>query len=305
MMWPSSEQSLARMNLVRILIDIIVQILLLNLLHPKDEETNGRVVIDTEAEIAIIFFDQNIQPGCGILILWFHGKIRDDMKGFYRCKYVNSETGQEKYSACTQFASTYARKAFPCWDEPAIKAQFRLTMIVPKDMVALSNTNIVSEIPCKDDLSLKVVQFAETPRMSTYLLAYLFGEYEYLEMKTDKRVSVKVYTPIGKREHGKFSLEMATKSLEFFEKYFNISYPLEKLDHIGVPDFLYGAMENWGLILYRESRVFLDPKNSSNITKESIATTVAHETAHQWFGNLVTMEWWTHLWLNEGKFRSL
>ncbi|XP_074598352.1 puromycin-sensitive aminopeptidase-like isoform X2 [Brevipalpus obovatus] len=263
-------------------------------------ETNGRVVIDTEAEIAIIFFQQNIHPGSGILTLWFNGKIRDDMKGFYRCKYTNSETGEEKFSACTQFASTYARKAFPCWDEPAIKAHFRLTIIVPKDMVALSNTNIVSENPFKDDPSLKVVQFAETPRMSTYLLAYLFGEYDYLETKTNTGVSIKVFTPIGKKEQGMFSLRMAERSLEFYEQYFNVPYPLEKLDHIGVSDFLYAAMENWGLILYRESRFLFDPENSSNITKIDIATVVAHETAHQWFGNLVTMEWWTHLWLNEG-----
>ncbi|XP_074597724.1 puromycin-sensitive aminopeptidase-like isoform X2 [Brevipalpus obovatus] len=264
-----------------------------------DERAEGEVSIDSDNQVARIKFIKNLQPGSGTLYMSFTGILNDQMKGFYRSKY-KAQNGEERYCATTQFETNFARRAFPCWDEPAIKARFQVTMIAPKDLTVLSNTNVVSETPHKEDAGLKVVKFGETPIMSTYLVAFVVGEYEYIETKTERGTSVKVYTQIGKKDQGKFALETASKCLTLFEKYFNIPYPLEKLDHIAIPDFASGAMENWGLVTYRETCILDDPKNTSSANREFIATCVCHETAHQWFGNLVTMEWWTHLWLNEG-----
>lgn len=148
--------------------------------------------------------------------------------------------------------------------------------------------------------NLRLIRFDRTPIMSTYLVAVVVGEYDYVEGKSEDGVLVRVYTPVGKKELGLFALEVATKVLPYYKEYFNIAYPLPKMDLIAIGDFSAGAMENWGLVTYRESMILVDPKNTSMIRKQSIALTVGHEIAHQWFGNLVTMEWWTHLWLNEG-----
>lgn len=194
--------------------------------------------------------------------------------------------------------ATDARRAFPCWDEPAIKATFDITLVVPKDRVALSNMPVVSEENLGDNL--RSVRFDRTPIMSTYLVAAVVGEYDFVEGTSSDGVLVRVYTPVGKNEQGLFALDVATKVLPYYKEYFNIAYPLPKMDLIAIADFSSGAMENWGLVTYRESMVLVDPKNTSLIRKQSIALTVGHEIAHQWFGNLVTMDWWTHLWLNEG-----
>ena len=263
------------------------------------DKVQGHVTIDSEDQVAHIKFPSELSPGSGVLQLSFKGELNDQMKGFYRCKY-KTPSGEERFSASTQFESTFARRAFPCWDEPAIKAKFQVTMIAPKNLTVLSNTNIVSETVCKDDPSLKVVQFGPTPIMSTYLVAFIVGEYEYIEKKTERGISVKIYTPLGKKEQGEFALDTAAKCLTLFEDYFKIPYPLEKLDHIAIPDFASGAMENWGLVTYREVSILVDPEKSSPKNREWCGIAICHETAHQWFGNLVTMEWWTHLWLNEG-----
>lgn len=147
---------------------------------------------------------------------------------------------------------------------------------------------------------LKVVKYATTPIMSTYLLAFVVGDFEYVEARSADGVLVRVYAPIGKKEQGKFALDVAVKTLPFYKSYFNIPYPLPKIDLIAIADFAAGAMENWGLVTYRETALLIDPVNSSSSNKQWVAIVVGHELAHQWFGNLVTMEWWTHLWLNEG-----
>nr|XP_016933786.1 puromycin-sensitive aminopeptidase isoform X2 [Drosophila suzukii] len=257
-----------------------------------------KIVYSAENETATLEFAQEIPAETqGVLHMSFTGELNDKMKGFYRSKYFGPN-GEERYAGVTQFEATDARRCFPCWDEPAIKATFDITLVVPKDRVALSNMPVIKEDSLQD--GLRRVRFDRTPIMSTYLVAVVVGEYDYVEGKSDDGVLVRVFTPVGKREQGTFALEVATKVLPYYKDYFNIAYPLPKMDLIAISDFSAGAMENWGLVTYRETFVLVDPKNTSLMRKQSIALTVGHEIAHQWFGNLVTMEWWTHLWLNEG-----
>ena len=218
------------------------------------------------------------------------------MAGFYRSKYIVD--GEERWMATTQFESTDARRAFPCWDEPALKSKFRVSLTIPSHLSALSNMPVAKKEERGDKQTFYA--FEETPIMSTYLLAFIVGEFDYVEDKTKEGVDVRVYTPLGKSEQGKFALHMATRTLSFFTEYFGIPYPLPKSDMIAIADFSSGAMENWGLITYRETALLIDEKNSSVTNKQRVAYVVAHELAHQWFGNLVTMEWWKELWLNEG-----
>lgn len=247
-------------------------------------------------ETVTFVFETPLTVGNGVLHLEFTGELNDKMKGFYRSKYF-TQSGEERFAGVTQFEATDARRCFPCWDEPAIKSTFDIVLIVPKDRVALSNMPVRSETE-RD--GLRYVKFDTTPIMSTYLVCVVVGEYDYVEDKSKDGVLVRVYTPVGKKAQGQFALEVATKVLPYYKDYFNIAYPLPKMDLIAISDFSAGAMENWGLVTYRETYLLVDPENTSHHRKQSIALTVGHEIAHQWFGNLVTMEWWTHLWLNEG-----
>ncbi len=199
--------------------------------------------------------------------------------------------------AATQFESTDARRAFPCWDEPMSKAVFDVTLIIPEDLVAISNTPAVSEEVLGD--GTKAIRFAETPLMSTYLLAFVVGEMASVEAKATDGTSIKVWATPGKVEYGQFAVETSARILDYMNDYFGIPYPLDKLDHIALPDFAAGAMENWGIITYRERILLFDPQSSTAATKQAIAEVMAHEIAHMWFGDLVTMEWWDNLWLNE------
>lgn len=252
-----------------------------------------------EQETVTFVFDAPLPVGNASLHVEFSGEINDKMKGFYRSKYTTA-SGEERHAGVTQFEATDARRCFPCWDEPAIKATFEIVLVVPKDRTALSNMPVISDIIVASDASLRTVTFDTTPIMSTYLVAVVVGEYDYVEDTSSDGVTVRVYTPVGKKEQGRFALDVATKVLPYYNDYFNIAYPLPKMDLIAISDFSAGAMENWGLVTYRETYLLVDPENTSLIRKQSIALTVGHEIAHQWFGNLVTMEWWTHLWLNEG-----
>ncbi|KXJ16551.1 Puromycin-sensitive aminopeptidase [Exaiptasia diaphana] len=233
--------------------------------------TAGDINYSKDDETATLVFPSDLPVGNGSIHLDFTGELNDKMKGFYRSKYIDN--GQEKYCAVTQFEPTDARRAFPCWDEPAIKATFDVTLVVPKDLVALSNMNVIEENPA-DDPSLKIVKYAQTPIMSTYLLAFVVGEYDYVEDQDQDGVLVRVYTPKGKSVQGKFALEVAVKTLPFYKEYFGISYPLPKMDLIAIADFAAGAMENWGLVTYRETALLIDPENSSSATKQWVALVV-------------------------------
>ncbi|KAJ8958114.1 hypothetical protein NQ318_006043 [Aromia moschata] len=276
--------------------EIVLNALDLNLdsvvLRGDKELTPTEIKQCTEEETARFSFASSIASGSYHLDIAFKGEINDKMKGLYRSKYIN-EKGEENYAAVTQFESTDARRCFPCWDEPALKATFDISLMVPKHLVALSN------MPVKASETVGMI-LKKTPIMSTYLVAAVIGEYDYVEDKSTDGVLVRVYTPKGKKEQGLFALEVATKVLPYYKEYFDIAYPLPKIDLIAIADFSAGAMENWGLVTYRETCLLVDPQNTSAVSKQWIALVVGHELAHQWFGNLVTMEWWTHLWLNEG-----
>lgn len=262
-------------------------------------DVDGTVNFKKESETVTFTFPQDLQVGKGTLKVVFTGELNDKMKGFYRSKYTGPD-GEDRYGAVTQFEASDARRSFPCWDEPALKATFDITLVVPKNRVALSNMPVISETDEPSDSNLKVVKYDRSPVMSTYLLAYVVGEYDFVEARDANDVLIRVYTPVGKKEQGQFALDVAVKTLPFYKEYFSIAYPLPKMDLIAIADFSAGAMENWGLVTYRETALLIDPKNSSSKAKQWVALVVGHELAHQWFGNLVTMEWWTNLWLNEG-----
>ncbi len=251
---------------------------------------------DGKRETVTLSFANPIAPGAAQLDLRFTGALNDKLRGFYRSQYVNPE-GEVSYLATTQFEATDARRAFPCWDEPSCKATFQLTLNIPTQMVAVSNTPIIDQAGL--DAGYKSIMFARTPVMSTYLMAFVIGDLTYIEQEAANNTRVGVWTTRGKEEQGRFALETSARMLSFFNDYFGIPYPLEKLDHIAIPDFAAGAMENWGCITYRETALLVDPDNSSAGTRQRVAEVVAHEMAHMWFGDLVTMEWWDDLWLNE------
>lgn len=251
-----------------------------------------------DQETVTLYFDAPLAVGAAQLFFKFNGELNDKLKGFYRSKYT-APNGEDRFAAVTQFEATDARRCFPCWDEPAIKADFDIELLVPSNRVALSNMEVIHH---EDNGAQQLFRFAKTPIMSTYLVAFVVGEFDYVEDTSSDGVKVRVYTPVGKKEQGRFALDVSVKVLPYYKDYFDIAYPLPKLDLIAISDFSAGAMENWGLVTYRETYLLVDPGNTSLIRKQSIALTVGHEIAHQWFGNLVTMEWWTHLWLNEGTF---
>lgn len=270
------------------------------LTYPDGSQVDStQVLLNDESEVAKLTFGTTpLKLGSAKLSINYVGELNDKLKGFYRSKYTHPN-GEERYAATTQFEAADARRALPCWDEPAVKATFDVTIVADESKTVLSN------MPCLDacaleGTNLKKFRFQRTPIMSTYLLAFVVGEYDYLEDTDKNGVIIRCYTPLGKKELGRFALEVATKTLPFYVEYFKIDYPLPKLDMIAIADFAAGAMENWGLVTYRDTCLLCDPQNSSLVSKQTVAIVVGHELAHQWFGNIVTMEWWTHLWLNEG-----
>ncbi|XP_055517309.1 aminopeptidase Ey-like isoform X2 [Leucoraja erinacea] len=235
------------------------------------------------------------------LFIEFEGPLADDLKGFYRSQYKD-ETGQTRIIATTQMQPTDARKAFPCFDEPAMKATFTISLLHEPKNTALSNMPILEN----KNLTINNVvwtntTFETTPKMSTYLLAFIVCDFGYIEQATDKPlIRIWARKQAINEGQGNYALNVTGPILTFFAKYYRVAYPLPKSDQIALPDFNAGAMENWGLVTYRETALLYDPKVSSNGNKERVVKVIAHELAHQWFGNLVTVKWWNDLWLNEG-----
>lgn len=234
-------------------------------------------------------------PGKYTLTLRFSGKIQDGLHGIYRSTY--DIEGKQKTIISTQFESHHAREAFPCIDEPEAKATFDLTLITPSGEAVISNMPLKSQ--ADKDRSL-TTSFETTPRMSTYLLAFVCGDLQYKEVMTKDNVAVRLWsTKVHSLDSLGYALDVIKKGIEFFNDYYGVPYPLPKSDNVAIPDFSSAAMENWGLITYREVIILTDPKTASQSNRETAAIVSLHELSHQWFGNLVTMKWWDDLWLNE------
>jgi puromycin-sensitive aminopeptidase len=252
--------------------------------------------LDPELQRATLAFEAPVVAGEWTLHLAFEGVLNDKLRGFYRSTYED-EQGTTHTIATTQFESADARRAFPCWDEPEYKAAFAITLVVPEDMAAISNGPEVAREPAGP--GLERVVFAHTMVMSTYLVAFVVGRLEITDPVEAGGVPVRIVHLPGKGHLTAFALDAAVFSLRYFTEYYDIAYPEAKLDMIAMPDFAQGAMENTGCITYRESLLLVDPDNATQPELENIADVVAHEIAHQWFGNLVTMRWWNGIWLNE------
>ncbi|KAL5559486.1 hypothetical protein UlMin_035697 [Ulmus minor] len=248
-----------------------------------------------EDEILVLEFTNTLPIGVGVLAISFDGILNDRRIGFFRSTYVLN--GKKEYIAVARFETDYARRCFPCWDEPALKATFKVILDVPSELTALSNMPVIEE---KVKGHLKTVSFQESPKMSTYLVAIVVGLFDYVEDHTSDGVKVRVYSQVGKTNQGKFALGVAVKMLEFFKGYFAEPYSLPKFDMVAIPYLGFAGMKNYGLVIVHEVLLLHDDQHAPAAHKQKVVIAVTNEIAHQWFGNLVTMEWWTQLWLKEG-----
>ncbi len=265
----------------------------LEIVEASIDGTGAKVSLDPKREHVTLTVSKPLSRGKATVSLRFRGVISDKMRGFYRSSYTAAD-GSKRWLATTQFEATNARRAFPCFDEPALKATFEVTIVVPEGRTAVSNMPVARQ-------EGRRVTFAPSPAMSTYLLLFAVGEFESIEGRTKDGVPVRVYTTPGRTPLGRFALDTAVRGLEWFDRYYGIPYrkSVPKCDLLAIPDFEAGAMENWGAITFRETAIFVDPEKSSIPQKRRVAEVVLHELAHQWFGNLVSPEWWSYLWLNE------
>lgn len=251
---------------------------------------------DAEHERAVLRLAEPASPGAARLNLSFSGTLNDQLRGFYRSTFTDAD-GDERVIATTQFESTNARQAFPCWDEPDFKAVFEVTLVVPDGLLAISSGAETDSRPT--DHGRRAVAFAPTMEMSTYLLAFVVGPLEATDPVDVNGTPLRIVHPIGKGHLTEFALDAGAFTLGFFEDYFAIDYPGDKLDLVAVPDFAFGAMENMGCVTFREVLLLLDPDSSTQHERQTAVDVIAHELAHMWFGNLVTMKWWNGIWLKE------
>jgi aminopeptidase N/puromycin-sensitive aminopeptidase len=252
---------------------------------------NPTITYDVANEMASLKFGTTLPPGRASLRIGFTGILNKQLRGFYL-----SKTPKRKY-AVTQFEPTDARRAFPSFDEPAMKATFDITLVVDNGDTAISNGAIASDTPA--GAGKHAVRFRTTQKMSTYLVAMLVGDFQCVSGGVDD-IPIRVCSVPGMQDLSKFAVSAAEAAISFYDKYYAIKYPFGKLDLIGIPDFEAGAMENAGAITFRETALLIDDKTASQERKRGVAGVVAHEIAHQWFGDLVTMKWWDDIWLNEG-----
>ncbi|KAM6303813.1 endoplasmic reticulum aminopeptidase 1 isoform 1-T1 [Podargus strigoides] len=258
----------------------------------------ARVLEHQPLEQVALLAARPLQPGHNYTLrIQYLANLSESFHGFYRSTYRTRE-GEVRVLAATHFEPTAARMAFPCFDEPAFKATFSVKIRREPKHLALSNMPIVKSV----NISPWLIEdhFDTTVKMSTYLVAFIVSDFKSISKITNHGVKISVYTVPDKINQADYALDAAVKLLDFYEDYFSIPYPLPKQDLAAIPDFQSGAMENWGLTTYRESALLYDPEKSSAFSKLWITRVIAHELAHQWFGNLVTMEWWNDLWLNEG-----
>ena len=255
------------------------------------KQLQATVSLDKDKEQATFTFPEMLSAGKVTLAITYTGILNNDLRGFYL-----SKTDRRNY-AVTQFESTDARRAFPSFDEPALKATFDVSLVIDAADTAISNTPVESDTP--GPANKHTLKFFTTPKMSTYLVAFLVGDFECSSGAQDS-VAIRVCATPDKVSLTPYGVDIAKYVLHYYNDYFGIPYPLKKLDLIALPDFEAGAMENFGAITYRETDLLLDPKTASIDAKRRVAVVIAHEMAHQWFGDLVTMQWWDNIWLNEG-----
>ena len=263
--------------------------------NDRGETIRATATLDEGTERCRLALASPAARGRWRLRLAFRGTLNDKLRGFYRSVYKDP-SGVSRTMAATQFEATDARRAFPCWDEPSFKAIFAVTLAIDPALTVVSNTAIVSETL---ENGRKVVRFADSIVMSTYLVAFVVGELEATEPATVGRTRLQIWCVPGKKRLARFGQEIGAASLAFFEDYYGLPYPGDKLDLIAIPDFAAGAMENLGAITFRETALLVDETAASHAELERVADVVAHENAHMWFGDLVTMTWWNGIWLNE------
>jgi len=258
-------------------------------------EQSGSVSLDEELERMTVTFPITLATGEAILTIAATGTINDQLRGFYRSTYTNGD-GEERVIATTQFESTDARRAFPCWDEPEFKATFAISLLVPEGLTGISNGAVIEERATEGGMW---VTFDTTMVMSTYLVAFIVGPLVTTDPVDVDGVPLRVACVPGREGLAGFALEVGAHALRFLAEYFDIPYPAGKLDLIALPDFAFGAMENLGCVTFRETALLVDRDRSSRLELERVADVIAHEIAHMWFGDLVTMKWWNGIWLNE------
>ncbi len=280
--------------------EIVLNAIELDITSAKIEGDSGparqaTITLDAALQRCHLIFTKPLSPGTWKLTMTFCGTLNDKLRGFYRSTYKD-ERGTIHNMAATQFEATDARRAFPCWDEPDFKAVFATTLVVDPMLITVSNSAIAAETLVGGK---KVVRFADTMKMSTYLVAFIVGQIEPTEPVMIGKTPLRLWAIPGKKHLAKFGQDIAAASLSFFERYYGIPYPGDKLDLLAIPDFASGAMENLGAITYRETALLVDRQSATHGELERVADVVAHENAHMWFGDLVTMSWWNGLWLNE------
>uniref|UniRef100_A0A1B6C9L0 Aminopeptidase n=1 Tax=Clastoptera arizonana TaxID=38151 RepID=A0A1B6C9L0_9HEMI len=272
--------------------------------HEKGSENLVKQAFNYEPnEFLVVQLKQDISPGSYNLLLEFNGSLTRNIVGFYRSMYKDVSTGENRQIATTKFEPTYARQAFPCFDEPSFKAKFNISLVRPSsdNYIALSNMNQINEVADSPSAGLTTVTFATSVKMSTYLACFIVCDFNKLPpLNSTANFPVTVYARRGQEQNMQFALDLTKQTIDYYITYFGIPYPLPKIDLIAIPDFVSGAMENWGLITFRETSILYNNQTTSSGTMLNIAMTVTHELAHMWFGNLVTMKWWDDLWLNEG-----
>ena len=267
-----------------------------SLTSPGTTVRSSNPTLDELYETATFSFDAPLSTGPATVEIAFTGILNDQLHGFYRSTFTD-DAGQSHTIATTQFESTDARRAFPCWDEPAFKATYQVNLTIVSELAAFSNSAVVSDTNLGN--GQRTVAFAPTMKMSTYLVAFVVGPFEATEPLDVDGVPVRIIYPLGKGHLATYALEVAEHALRFFVEYFAIPYPGDKYDLIAIPDFAAGAMENLGLVTFREADLLIDPARASFPQIERVALVINHETAHMWFGDLVTMDWWEGIWLNE------
>jgi puromycin-sensitive aminopeptidase len=295
-----SGQETITLTIHRPTADIVLNAIELDIVSAQIEGDSGPIMqaaiaLNASLERCTFTFSRPLMPGTWKLMLTFRGTLNDKLRGFYRSTYKD-ERGTTHSLAATQFEATDARRAFPCWDEPDFKAVFATTLVIDPVLTAVSNSSVTTETLAGGK---KVIRFADTIKMSTYLVAFIVGRIEPTEPAMIGQTPLRLWAVPGKKHLTGFGQDIAAASLSFFESYYGIPYPGDKLDLLAIPDFASGAMENLGAITYRETALLVDRQGATHGDLARVADVVAHENAHMWFGDLVTMTWWNGLWLNE------